>query len=76
MVRAATAPAVQTMGFSQAMDCVRQGLSITRMAWDDENICVRLLNGVVQIHLEGEDKGWLISEIDVYARDWQTCSHG
>lgn len=72
----AVATLPQTMTFSQAMDCVRQGLKITRQSWNDEDIFVCLFEGVVQIHVDDEYKGWLISEIDVYARDWQTVSHG
>ena len=65
------------MAFPQAMDCVRQGMAVTRQAWDNTHVTVELKNGLLTIHLaDGTDRGWLVSEADMFARDWQTVTHG
>jgi len=63
------------MDFPQAMTQIKQGCKITRAGWNDPNIYVMLRAGLLQIHtVENGDRGWLISEADLYARDWQTVA--
>ena len=63
------------MDFPAAIAQVRAGQRITRAGWNDPRVFCGLAAGLLQIHTaDGDDRGWLISEADLYARDWQTVA--
>lgn len=62
------------MDFPAAIAQLRAGQRITRAGWNDSAIYIHLQAGLLQIHQHGDDRAWLVSEADLYARDWQTVA--
>ena len=63
------------MDFITALSDVKQGGKITRTAWNDRNVYVCLQAGLLMIRLaDGLFHSWLISEVDMYSRDWTTVA--
>lgn len=65
------------MDFLGAMKRVLDGGRITREAWDNTGIYVSLQSGLVTIRMEDKKfHPWTISEVDVYAHDWDDAVAG
>jgi hypothetical protein len=65
------------MDFTDALKSVQQGQKITRQTWENRAVYVSLQAGFLMIMLD--DKMYhqlLVSETDLYARDWITVAEG
>ena len=60
------------MDFGDAMRAVQDGYSVKREAWTDKSAVVRLRAGKIRIFIGQEWRPWIISEDDVFGRDWMT----
>ena len=63
------------MDFISALAEVKKGARITRDAWNNREVYVCLQAGLLMIHMA--DKmfhSWILSEIDMYSRDWRTVA--
>lgn len=59
------------MDFAEAMRAVMDGMSVRRRAWDDAHCIIRLRLGLIEIMLNHTWRPWLISDVDVKAKDWE-----
>jgi hypothetical protein len=58
--------------FPTAMERVIAGMKVCRGEWGDEEYYVLIKNDRLQLHKpDGEYYDWIISEIDLYAKDWK-----
>ena len=63
------------MDFVEAIALVKKGERITRKAWANRNNYVQLQAGLLMIYMDDcQFHSWLISEVDIYARDWTTVA--
>jgi len=63
------------MDFVEAMGLVKKGERVTRKSWNNRNNYVCLQAGLLMIYLDDcQYHSWLISEVDIYARDWTTIA--
>lgn len=59
------------MDFATAINEIKQGGRVTRTAWNNRESYVCMQAGMLMIHLDdGQYHRWLISEVDMYSRDW------
>lgn len=58
------------MTFSEAMDEVINGKVITKIEWKNRDIFCLLKSGILQIHIDGQFKNWIISDGDMLGTDW------
>jgi hypothetical protein len=67
------APPVELMEFPAAMQKVLDGHRITRVEWDNPDVQVFLIDGLLKIRLgDGSLKALLVSDGDMAASDWCT----
>lgn len=63
------------MDFVEAMGFVKKGERVTRSAWNNRNNYVCLQAGLLMIYMDDcQYHSWIISEVDIYARDWKTVA--
>jgi hypothetical protein len=63
------------MDFVEAMRLIKQGEKVTRTAWNNRQNFVCLQGGMLMIYTDDcLYHTWMISEVDVYARDWTTVA--
>lgn len=63
------------MDFATAINEIKSGGRVTREAWNNRKCYVCLQAGRLMIHLDDDRyHAWLISEIDMYSRDWITVA--
>lgn len=60
----------KTLDFPAAMREVMNGKKIRRLEWEDEAIHCTLHKGLLLIHRDGENRGWIISDGDMEGKDW------
>jgi len=63
------------MDFIEALKCVKEGEAITRTSWKDSSIYCGMNEGMLSIFQNGKWDRWLVSEADLYARDWEVLSN-
>jgi hypothetical protein len=65
-------PEPVTMDWPDAMRAVKDGLPARRLAWAqiDPLSMVMLKGGRLEIRIKGEWRSWIVSDPDVYAKDW------
>jgi hypothetical protein len=62
--------------FSEAIEAITAGASVTKLEWENPSTICKLRNGRLQIFLktEGETepawRDWIISEADLIGLDW------
>ena len=63
------------MDFVEAMALIKKGERVTRKSWNNRNNYVCLQAGLLMIYMDDcQYHSWLISEVDIYARDWTTIA--
>ena len=60
----------ETLDFPSAMREVMNGRRIRRQEWEDEATHCTLHKGMLLIHQNGENRGWVISDGDMEGQDW------
>lgn len=63
------------MDFVETMRLIKQGERVTRDSWRNRNNYVCLQGGLLMIYMDDcQYHPWMVSEVDIYARDWKTVA--
>lgn len=58
------------MNFMSAIDKVIKGKKITRKEWLDKDVYGFIQDKVLCIHTKKKNCSWVLSELDIKAKDW------
>lgn len=60
----------EKMDFGQAIKAILDGVRITRLIWNDNNVYAFLKEGQLCYSIKGELHTWALSRTDLEAKDW------